>query len=316
MQCFSTINVPVQQRVAFWNDVAGDALMQMDIRPARGSPFEGTLYRGELGALGISRARSTTAQIHRTHAQVCRSSERLFLVNLANHGRFSVSQQGCEATLEEGDFTISDSGEPFVLSHHTPCDAVVIRVPEPLMRAYLPMPEDLAGLAISGAQGISAVASSMMRTLCAQMQRGVSIESSERVSGALLEVLAAACASRLGVRAPESAAIGTRRIQIKRFIEAGLHDPDLTVSAVSAAFRISARYVRAVFAAEGETVSAYILRRRLEECAKRMRDPLWSSRTISEIAFGWGFNSLGSFSRAFKSRYEVTPHHFREPARH
>jgi AraC-like DNA-binding protein len=34
-------------------------------------------------------------------------------------------------------------------------------------------------------------------------------------------------------------------------------------------------------------------------------------RHITEIAFGWGFNELTHFSRAFKERYGVSPRDWR-----
>ena len=36
-----------------------------------------------------------------------------------------------------------------------------------------------------------------------------------------------------------------------------------------------------------------------------------SDRTISEIAFAWGFSSSAHFSRAFRKRFGVTPTAFR-----
>jgi AraC-like DNA-binding protein len=311
MQCFSTCSVSPRNRLSFWNEIAGYALTRMEIHSREPHGFAGTLWKDNLGPLGISKAISTIAQIRRTRAQIARCGERVFLINLSDRGTFTVSQRGREATLFEGDFTINDSAEPFVLTHRSPCEAVVIRVPEKLMRSYLPMPEDLAGLALSGRQGMGAMASDMLRSLCRQMERGLCVQMDPGATDPVMEIVASACASQVQAKMPETRTVGLRRIAIKKFIEARLRDPELSPGHLAAAFRISDRYVRVVFGAEGESVSAYILRRRLEECARRLRDPLWKTRTISEIAFTWAFNSLGSFDRAFKARYGVPPHDFR-----
>jgi AraC-like DNA-binding protein len=61
----------------------------------------------------------------------------------------------------------------------------------------------------------------------------------------------------------------------------------------------------------GEKVSSYILRRRLEECARQMCNPAWNGHTLIEIAFSWGFNSAAHFTRCFRDRYGVAPRDYR-----
>jgi AraC-like DNA-binding protein len=109
----------------------------------------------------------------------------------------------------------------------------------------------------------------------------------------------------------DAAIVGARRIQIKRYIEANLRDPELSVRSVAAAFGISPRYLHILFASENETVSSYILRRRLEECGKQLADALWQRRTITEIAFGWGFNNATHFARVFRNHYGTSPREYR-----
>jgi AraC-like DNA-binding protein len=59
-------------------------------------------------------------------------------------------------------------------------------------------------------------------------------------------------------------------------------------------------------ALENETLARYILRRRLEECARALAAPL-QRRSVTEIAFLYGFKSATHFGRAFRDRYGVTP---------
>lgn len=314
MQCFTTANLSPRRRIHFWNEVAADVLAEMEISPCSGTSFDGTLDVEVLGCLGIGRASSTPARISRTSVQIARAKERVFLINLCNRGRFSIAQGGHEALLQEGDFTISDTAEPFQMRHHTACEAIVVRVPEGTMREHIPRAEMLSGRAISAQHGIGAIASSVIRTLGQQMSGGLTIPPDSSVPSALLDILAAACGCIPGVQITEGATTGAKRLRIRRFIEMHLRDPELTPRTVSAAFAISERYVRAVFTTDGEAVAAYILRRRLEECARRLRDPLWSSTSVSQIAFEWAFNSLGGFSRSFKARYGVTPREYRNAA--
>ncbi len=108
-------------------------------------------------------------------------------------------------------------------------------------------------------------------------------------------MFATSCAQIKGNAVSEAAVIGARRVQIKRYIEANLRNPELSVRSVAAAFGISPRYLHIMFSRDVETVSDYVLRRRLEECGRQLADALWRQRTITEIAFGWGFNNATHF---------------------
>jgi AraC-like DNA-binding protein len=75
-------------------------------------------------------------------------------------------------------------------------------------------------------------------------------------------------------------------------IEARLTDPALDAGAVATAAGISVRYVNAVLAREGTSIVRLIQARRLARCRKALEDPLQSHRTLSEIAYGWGFSDM------------------------
>jgi AraC-like DNA-binding protein len=151
----------------------------------------------------------------------------------------------------------------------------------------------------------------MLRSLWDQARDEIDPEIGSRLADSLLEVFAASWLARNGVQPADSAVSGYRRVQIKRYIEAHLRDPDLSARSVAAAFGISPRYLHIIFANEAETVSNYILRRRLEECGRQLADEMWRRRTITEVAFGWGFNNATHFARVFKDHYGLAPRDYR-----
>jgi AraC family transcriptional activator of tynA and feaB len=105
--------------------------------------------------------------------------------------------------------------------------------------------------------------------------------------------------------------VSGRHAKVKLYIEQHLRDPDLSPCSIASRLKLSSRYLRMIFASGSETVSAYILRRRLEECARQMADAQWRGHSIAEIAFAWGFNSAPHFTRSFRERYGVSPRHYR-----
>lgn len=102
------------------------------------------------------------------------------------------------------------------------------------------------------------------------------------------------------------------RALVIRYIEENLYDPELTPTRAALACSMTPRYLHLLFAVRGETVARYILRRRLEECARALREPIRPERTITAIAFDHGFNSATHFGRAFRARYGLTPRRYRE----
>ena len=65
-----------------------------------------------------------------------------------------------------------------------------------------------------------------------------------------------------------------------------------------------------MFAQAGLGFATYVRRRRLEECREALIvDP---ARSIVDVAFAWGFNSLSSFYRAFIAEFGASPGDLRE----
>jgi AraC family transcriptional activator of tynA and feaB len=208
--------------------------------------------------------------------------------------------------------TLSDNAEPHHLTLQGPADVIILRCPPEVLKPYLPSPERLCGLRLPAHEGFTHTAAAMMRSLVDQLDRGVSSQFSQMVVRTVLEVMATSYAMVFDQGVPDCSVVGARRVQARRFVEAHLHEPDLTAAAVARALDVSPRYLRMVFAAERETVQAYILRRRLEECARRLASSLWHGHTITEIAFAGGFNSGPHFTRAFRQQYGIAPREYRE----
>ncbi|GJD57332.1 Transcriptional activator FeaR [Methylobacterium dankookense] len=97
------------------------------------------------------------------------------------------------------------------------------------------------------------------------------------------------------------------RIQaLKAEVEQRLGRADLSLEAVAQAQRISSRQVQAMFQAEGETFSGFVLGRRLDRAMQRLTDPA-DTRPVGAIAFDVGFGDLSYFNRTFRKRFGLTP---------
>lgn len=310
MFTYSTGGLPSSARVAYWNEVIGDVFAPLETRPASGE-FNAELRCAKFGRLRLAKAMSRAATVHRSKAQVAKTDEHRYFLHVQMGGKLLIRQDSHEALLEQGDLVLSDSTLPYSLVYDDACDTLVLIVTEKELRRHLPTPEEMIGVKLSGKKGLPRTIAMMLGSIWEQAVEGFSPDVGSRIADSLLDVFATASMEVKGMTVAEPVIVGARRVQIKRYIEANLRNPELSVRSVASAFGISPRYLHILFSCENVTVSSYILRRRLEECGKQLADALWRRRTITEIAFGWGFNNATHFARVFRNHYGTSPRNYR-----
>jgi AraC family transcriptional regulator, positive regulator of tynA and feaB len=96
-------------------------------------------------------------------------------------------------------------------------------------------------------------------------------------------------------------------LRVQAVIEARLDDPALDSDTVAAASGVSVRYANSLLAGEGMSIMRLVQTRRLERCRQALGDPAQMHRTVSEVAYAWGFSNMTHFGRRFKIAYGMTP---------
>ncbi|MDO6965907.1 helix-turn-helix domain-containing protein [Rhizobium alvei] len=100
----------------------------------------------------------------------------------------------------------------------------------------------------------------------------------------------------------------------RMFIDDNLDQPDLTVEQIAIRMGCSQSYLFRAFQTEGLSPAQYIWDRRLERARAVLTSPVARHRSVTDIAFAAGFTSGAHFSRAFRSRFGMTPRDFRRAA--
>jgi AraC-like DNA-binding protein len=312
MDVYSTAGVPARRRTSYWNEVYTSHFAQVTFDPVSRENFEAELRTGTLGPLELARVCYHAANVERTRSHIVRTNQRRLSFVLHLRGRGVFTHYGHATLLDEGDFVLSDNAEPHHLSLEGPADVIIVRCPTQVLKPFLPLPERLCGLRLPAREGFTSTAAAMMLSLVENLERGFSPKFSQMIVRNILEVMATSYAMVFDEGVADCSVVGARRVQARRFIEAHLNDPELNATAVANALEVSPRYLRMLFAADHETVSGYILRRRLEECARHLANSLWRGQTITEVAFAGGFNSVAHFTRVFRQQYGVTPRQYRD----
>jgi AraC-like DNA-binding protein len=312
VETYRASNLPTRTRATAWNALYSSRIDLVDLTPADRDTFEAEIRLGNLGPVSVVRMTCGRSSIDRTPRHIGRASERTYTFILQVRGSGVFAHYGHEATLSKGDFILCDSAAPHSYRVDDSSEVVMLRVPANVLKEHLPLPECLCGRRLVASEGLTSTVAALTLSLCEELEAGLSCDFHSRVARSLLEMIATSYAVAFNSLLMASSIVSGRHANVKLFIEQNLRDPGLSPASIASRLKLSSRYLRMVFAVGNETVSAYIVRRRLEECARQMADPRWRGHTISEIAFSWGFNSAPHFTRRFRDRYKISPRNYRQ----
>lgn len=267
--------------------------------------------RVELGATELLRLRCGTVSIRREPADIKTRPNRMltFIHQVRGHSAFS--HYGNLIELDEGDFTLCNNSALYDLRVDGPSEVILFRVPSELIDGTLPSPEMLCGRRLPHDEGLASTAAAIAKDLANKDTSTLAPETCERAGKHLLDVLVTSYMPLIDDKDSSSAVMYRRYCKVKLFIEENLRNPELCPSFIARHLHLSDRYLRMIFEVSNESPSAYILRRRLEECAAQLRDARWRRHSITSIAFSWGFNSAPHFARSFKSKFGCSARDYR-----
>lgn len=277
----------------------------------RGS-FSGRIAQKKLDVISISRVTADGHCVNRTRQQISRSSEDCFFANLQISGHGRTRQGGMEIVSKPGDLVLVNANIPYDIAHNESFDLISVKVPYTIIANRLEVKRAAVVPHIAAERGYGTVLRSYTMSILNELDTEF-IDSAAFLAENLVSLIASALnASETSIGASKLGCQQYARLQaILGYINSNLSDPLLNLTLVSAKFALSPRYVQKLFAATGTTFSRTVLRWRLDRVAGCLRSPDYGGRTLTEIAFAWGFNDFSYFSRAFKSQFAMTARDYR-----
>jgi AraC-like DNA-binding protein len=136
----------------------------------------------------------------------------------------------------------------------------------------------------------------------------LSTELGDAVLYNLCGLVALACGASEEGRSSGQDSLRKARLEAAKWhIDQHLAEPGLSPASTAAALGISLRQLHLMFEPTGASFAQYVARRRLLQCRTALASPTAVSRSVADIAFGWGFNSLATFYRAFEREFGSAP---------
>jgi AraC-like DNA-binding protein len=303
---FSTNDLPPHDRVQSWCDYF--AKLAHSITPgeiADPSAFRAEASGSVAGDFALLDISSGLERVQRTEADVAGDKTEAFFIRRFRQPatcRITPGDMPVDLVHEPGDFCVSSTAWRFDEESKGPASFDMLVIPvaalSPLLAGgRLPRPFRLPGASPLGSLlGAAVDAAKAQLPLLAD-------ELGEAVLRNLCGLVALSCG--VSEEAAEQGRNSSRSAQlaaIKRYIDAHIADPGL-----APALGISARQLHRLFERSGSTFARYALRQRLLRCRDTIAGATGTGRSVLDIAFGWGFNSMATFYRAFASEFGSSP---------
>ena len=308
-QSFSTELIPAPDRQEAWLSNARQICGECKFRFPKRHPFHGSIEKRKVADLEMTLFSSSPISFNKYPLASLSSESRACIVITQLAGLRRYCQEGKVAVLRKGDTTLIDSGRPWFSDCPGDCARLYLRVPRPLIDSRLRLGELPFAMRIPGETGLGAILFHLSTSLYNEAENLTPEDGIAAIESYL--VMLAACVDKRGSAPGGISRLSELAARITHYIDVHLTETTLSPAEIASAMDISVRHVHRVFSHQGLTVADWIRAERLRRCRNDLCDPRLQSKSITEIAFFWGFNDSAHFSRAFKKQYRICPRAFR-----
>jgi len=237
-----------------------------------------------------------------------------YLLATQVEGSVLVNQGDADFTQHPGDLSILEANKPYSVIHTQKSHRLILHIPQEVYRErILSHAKDRKFRPrVLPVGGLATIIHEMLKSLAFEAEK-LSRSEQYTMAECLLELTAAVLRSEVDQEYEQQHAKQSALFRrILEFMESNYTDCELTPEKVANANGISVRYLHSLFNQAGLTVSKWIWERRLKATREDLLDPNLGHMRVSQIAFQRGFNDPAHFSRAFKSRFDISPSKLRQ----
>ena len=298
----STAGLTPKKQVQCWTDALIELCGQFDVDPLDASSLEGRVNYTTVSRLKLCQIEVSQHRIAHPASRAGSSEHPFVKILFQTYGVSHFEQNGSRFDLMPGDCFAYDVSCPHTIVSPSLTRHDVVIVPTELVQERGFHSGRLPACKISARAGTGRIAHDFMHTAFGEAPK-LSPQTAHGVADTLIDLLL------LPLREIDTAFDRGGPVALyeraKAFIHDHLRDPDLSIDQISMALGCTKRYLHMLFSDRGLTVSEYIWRARLLNCRQELETQ--AGRTITDVAFSWGFSSSSHFSRVFRNHFGIVP---------
>lgn len=273
--------------------------------------FSGEMRMKRMGEVQFIHCMCDPCSGFRGAAEISRDTEEYYGLLLVQEGVEYIRHLDRNVTAFAGDAYLWDTTRPLMFSLPGELKKTTLFIPKNHLQRQLFRADELVGTVLPAREGLGALVNANLVTLGEQLYK---MEEDEYVVAANLamELLT----YWLGKKKPLPITVPRRELldRIVSYIDQHLSEPELTPKKIANGCNISLRYLHRLFSTTNTSVSHWITQRRLERCRQELAVTGETTKTITDIAFRWGFSDASHFNRLFKRAFHTTPGQYRKGA--
>lgn len=309
---FTTSGLHARDRFEFWHEIAERVLVGHDSLPIRRERFVAELRAAELADVGLFSFDNGAMRCARERRHIVKSDAGDLFMCRQVTGRFALEQHGRRNLYAPGDMVLLDPSLPYSVRFSDDSNMLMLKIPRQLLESRFGAMHEFFGVKLERAQGLNGYLSDTLLNLSSYAD-DLEQPAAETLRNQLVDLMTHAFGALKGttenrLSTPRSLAL----MRLRSVIEGRLSDPTLDSETVAGAAAMSVRYANALLEGEGTSVARLIREMRLARCRAALADPAQDHRTISDIAYSWGFSDLTHFGKVFAAAFGVSPRAFRQ----
>jgi AraC family transcriptional activator of tynA and feaB len=302
IRSLTTSGLTAKKQIQCWTDALTDLCGHFDIDPMEASSLEGRINYTTVSRLKLCQIEASQHRIEQSPARARRSDHPYVKILFQTHGISYFRQDGREIEITPGDCLAYDVSVPHTIVSPSLTRHEVVIVPKELLHERGFRQTRMPACKMSARTGTGRIAYEFVHAAFDEATR-LSPHTALGVADSLIDLLL------LPLREAETTfdrgGAEATYIRAQFFIREHLRDPGLCIGQISAALGCTKRYLHMLFSERGMTVSDYIWRARLQHCREDLEAQ--AGKTITDVAFSWGFSSSSHFSRVFRKYFGIVP---------
>ena len=276
------------------------APMELDAATPDGSPAW-TVAGQRWGNTGMSHIVARGAICGRIQRDASSPASRKVILTLVERGDFEFAQGERATHCPTQSLVLMDISRTLEAKQREHVELLSMIFPKSELAGLIPGLEELCTRAVPATRGPAAILGEMLK---ASWREAAELSPDE--ARALPPAFAPLIGATFGENLP-ALVDDAQTTRLLAQIDAELQDPALGPCLLAERLGISVSYVHALARRSGQSVMSTIMARRLDACRDALRDPTWARRSITDVAFSWGFQDASHFSRRFHQRFGLTP---------